>query len=215
MKCVISALLLVLLASFVSSADISYTFEKPSGSLFPDSYITGTGANLFWGMSYGIRVTPEYTDLFSSSATTNNNTDLVYSFTSFPGALLFSPSSITFRVTVPSNVTTTIASNYDVVFSPASFLVRYTLVNMNASNNDPIWNFNSTAGTPVVSVDEAIAVQWTVQCYLAGTTTTCGTTAVSANITDFVETASRKKKKKPQIIIYVSLVIDLSSRAFY
>lgn len=193
MKSLIAAtLFLAMLCGAYAAATLTYSLQQPAGSKLPPTFMDGS-AYLPWGLSWSFEVTPEWDDLVSTDGTAMNNTDLVYSFTSFPGILLFTPSTITFRVT--TNIAGTLTGASDVVFSPSSQIVRYCPVNMDASFNDPIWDLNITAtgGNPIVPYGENVAMQWTESCFAAGSTTLCPTTtASSTNITTFVQPSFSK-----------------------
>lgn len=186
---------LFLLAGKAFAQTLPYTLEKPADSNLPDGLITSISDSCYWGMSWNIKVTPTYLNLLDNNATNNNNTDLTYSFSSFPGALLFTPSTIKFRVTVTTGVTS-IGSDSDVAFDPESHLVRFTLVDISASYLDPIWSFNLTAGTALPRY-EMIALSWSEECFLAGTSTPCTsmTSILQQNITDFIKPDFRTSSK--------------------
>lgn len=192
MKSLFAALLLLVLLVGSAYAGLSYETENVPGSNLQNDWENGD--DLWWGLSVYLNVTPEWDDLLSDNGTNNNNTDYRWSFTSFPGVLAFSPSSVTFRVTIEEGADT-IDGAEDVTFTPAWQLVRFWPVNMNASLEDPIWSFNLTDGLVVPQHPDLgadVSLSWTQECFSGANPCVDIESVINQNETDFVRPKLRK-----------------------
>ncbi len=136
------------LLALCSAQVLTWEAEEVPGSAAPVPNSSTDAA--FWGLPLSLNFTPSYEMLFTEhiSTTDGNNTDYVVSLRHIPGAYTFTPSELTFRLTLNEGASADFDDDTKITWTPPFALVTAYALNMAASiDGNPLWNFNITAGS--------------------------------------------------------------------
>ncbi len=113
-----------------------------------------------------MNVTPDTSFMFADHADgsqNGNNTEYAISLTTYPEVYTFSPSSLTFALSINEGAIAPYTDD-DIVWSPAYQLVTVTALDMSAITRDPIWQFNRTNTSPLQPTDFDIELGVIMEC---------------------------------------------------